>query len=197
MRVLVLAVSLTAFSACATSTATPWSHTRDSARAAIREYCQNSSDPVHFCATFERAMAGDFAALHSVLADLRYQGQDTSFDELVPRQLLVLVGDERFAAFARAEPAAARDTVLAEVGPGVDTTAEQERFFARRFPQTYALWRSYGPFSEHTRERLRQPRPNQSMERTAARFASTLCDATTRSLRSTRAPGGGRSSLSR
>ena len=38
---------------------------------------------------------------------------------------------------------------------------------------------------------------NQSMERTAARFASTLCVATTRSLRSTHALGGGRSSLSR
>jgi hypothetical protein len=155
MRALVLAASLTAFSACATSTPTPWSRNHDSARAAVHENCQNSSDPVQFCAAFERAIAGDFAALHGVLVDLRYQGQDTSFDELVPRQLLVLVRDERFSAFARAEPPAARDTVLAEVGPGVDTTAEQERHFARRFPHTHALWKAYGPFSDHTIELMR------------------------------------------
>ncbi len=157
MRVVAAAAVAVTLAGCATPKPTPWSQPTATARASILEYCHGySGDVSQFCETFKRAMSGDSAALHSVLVDPVYQGQDTSFGQMVPVQLLVITGDERFAAFLGTQSPADRDQLVASVGPGVDTTPQEETYFRSHYPKTYSLWKDYGPFSEHTIRRMRE-----------------------------------------
>jgi hypothetical protein len=157
MRILMAATLAVSLFACATSISTPWSQTPETARASIREYYHHAGGySAQFYATFERAMTGDFTALHTILTDPAYQGQDTSFDDMVSRQLLVLLGDKRFSDFVSAQSPADRDSFVGAVGPGLDTNTQQETYFAKHYPKMYALWKSYGPFSAHTIQRLRK-----------------------------------------
>ena len=62
--------------------------------------------------TFKRAIAGDFAALHTIFSDSNYHSGDNEdwIDTHWP--ILHAVGDERFAAFLSRLPPTARDDIF-------------------------------------------------------------------------------------
>jgi len=136
-----------------TGCAIPPSYVRTPAesRAYVLEYCRvqceaNASKPRKpYRATFERALNGEFRALHTVFTDESYHTNDMEWD-LVPWHILQVIGDSRYADFVVSRPAGERSTLLALQWPHVSSEkqASFEAFFRKRFPRTFRLWASDG-----------------------------------------------------
>jgi hypothetical protein len=129
-------------------------------RAYILEYCrleceENLAKPRRpYRSTFEKALNGDFRALHTVFFDETYHTNDAHWD-LIPWYILQVIGDSRYADFVRSRPLAEGSTLLALQWPYVGS-AEQatfEAFFRKHFPRTYALWTGFGMVDQY-------PEPN-------------------------------------
>ena len=122
--------------------------TRKDARSFVMNYCRdqcerNSAKPrLPYCATFERALDGDFAALKTVFQNELYHTNDDQWD-FVPWYILNVIGDSRYAAFVLSRPPPERRFLIALQWPSVVESTAQAKFdayFHRRFPRTYALW---------------------------------------------------------
>jgi hypothetical protein len=126
-------------------------HTAAESRAYVLQYsrveCEgNPAKPrLPYRATFEKALRGNFDALHTVLVNEHYHTNDTQWNR-VPWHILQVVGDSRFAAFVLSRPLAERARLIdvEAYNVGEQQEAAYEAFFRKRFPRTYALWQKYG-----------------------------------------------------
>ena len=132
----------------------PFVHTADESRKYIMEYsrseCEtNAAKPrLPYRETFLKALQGDAEALRVVFTDENYHTNDQHWGT-IPWHILQVVGDRRYAAFVNQCTPGERRAIIAAT-PASIGQPEQERafdqFFRSRFPQTYALWKKYGPF---------------------------------------------------
>ena len=124
----------------------PYIHTRAESRRQVLEYCRivcenNSSEPRLSCrTTFEKALNGDFEALHRVFSDGTYHTDDSEWDE-IRWHILQVVGDARFADFVLTRPVAERPklVLIAPYVPFGEDAAFDE-YFKKQFPRTYAFY---------------------------------------------------------
>src|SRR3954470_21422581 len=86
-------------------------------RAYILKYCrvqceQNAAKPRKpYRATFDKALNGDFSALHTVFTDESYHTNDIEWN-LIPWHILQVIGDARYADFVLSRPSEERSTLL-------------------------------------------------------------------------------------
>ncbi|MEO5721671.1 MAG: hypothetical protein ABIR71_09405 [Chthoniobacterales bacterium] len=124
-----------------------YAHTAAESRAVLIEYCreeceENSAKPrLPYRETFQRALTGDFRALHVIFSSPDYHTNDMRWSEM-PWHILHVLGDRRFAEFALSRPRSELSEIVSSVTPGDDAM----NYFRTRFPRTYQIWKREGPF---------------------------------------------------
>ena len=127
--------------------------TRAQARGAVLAYCDDDciyyerrgrKPHLPYRATFDRALAGDFAALRTIFTDSNYHSGDNEDWIDTHWAILHAVGDQRFAAFLLQLPQKERDVVLMYLRYSIMVPeSEFWRYFDRRFPHVAPIYRRY------------------------------------------------------
>jgi hypothetical protein len=100
--------------------------------------------------TFKRAIAGDFAALHTIFTDSNYHSGDNEDWIDTHWAILHAVGDERFATFLLQLTPKQRDGVLMYLGYSIMVPdPEFWRYFDRHFPHVAPIYRRYVASHRH------------------------------------------------
>ncbi len=109
-------------------------------------YCEKHGEKPHlpYRATFKRALAGDFAALHTIFTDSNYHSGDNEDRIDTHWAILHAVGDERFAAFLSQLTPKERGHIFMYLrywimGP----EPELWRYFDQHFPHVAPIYRRY------------------------------------------------------
>lgn len=125
----------------------PYIHSPEESRAYVLKYCrvecqENSTKPrLPYCATFEKALNGDFRALDTVFSDKNYHTTETHWDwNYVPWHILQVIGDARYADFVLSHSPKERSEFLAFGSGGPAHEIAFQAYFRKRFPRTYVLY---------------------------------------------------------
>ena len=127
--------------------------TRSQAREAVFVYCdqdclyyakQGEKPQLPYRATFRRALAGDFGALHTVFTDRNYHSGDNEDWIDVHWAILHAVGDQPFASFLTRLTPQERDTALMYLRYSI-MVPDQEfwPYFEQHFPLVTPIYRRY------------------------------------------------------
>ena len=111
-----------------------------------RVFCARASwtPPKPCCDVFEKAMAGDFAALTTVFTDWEYHSGDNESWSFTAWPLLHVVGDKRFAAYLDSVDEKAQREIFEQVfyAGSYYPRAIKAGYFRRKFPRTEAIHRT-------------------------------------------------------
>ena len=116
---------------------------RHAAEFILDKYCPNFCEGYlrthssFYRQTFERAMAGDHAALRRVFFDSDFHSGDNEAWHSAPGHILSALGDARFADFVSSLPARRQREAVVRVPTGL---SGDDALFQRRFPLTHELY---------------------------------------------------------
>jgi hypothetical protein len=125
-----------------------YTYTRAKARKAVLAYCHLdcalAERKLPCCEPFEKAMAGDFAALTLVFTDSDYHSGDNESWDFIAWPLLHAVADKRFAAWLRTLDEKTKNGVFDHVFYAGSYYARAIRagYFRRKFPEVEAIYRT-------------------------------------------------------
>jgi len=127
--------------------------TRSQTRRAVLAYVEDDCIYYEKCgekpnlpyrATFNCALAGDFAALHTIFSDSNYHSGDNEDWIDTHWSILHAVGDERFAAFLSRLTPPDRDGILMYLAHSVMAPEPQLlRYIDQHFPRVALMYRQY------------------------------------------------------
>jgi hypothetical protein len=128
--------------------------TRRQAREAVFAYCARDCDyyaaqsrkpRLPYRATFRRALAGDFDALHTVFTDENYHSGDNEDWIDIHWAILHAVGDEPFASFLLRLNSTERDAVLFYLCYAIYGPSERdlEAYLHTHFPRVVSIYDRY------------------------------------------------------
>jgi hypothetical protein len=127
--------------------------TRSQARRAVLAYVEDDciyyqkhgeKPDLPYRATFMRAMAGDFGALHTIFTNSNYHSGDNEDWIDTHWSILHAVGDKRFAAFLSQVTRTERDDILMYLAYSVlAPESELLRYMDQQFPYVAPIYRRY------------------------------------------------------